>query len=779
MKDLGKAIFIACAQEGEALPVFRKTFRARKVRSATLYATALGCYVVFLNGKRVGNYELEPGSEEMAKRKSYTRYDVTELLCEGENALTAVVGSGWWSGRVAACYGKKEGFLARLVLCGENGEEEIVTDLGWKSARASGYLASDIYDGERYDARVGNGWMFAAFDDADWPTVCENREFSGELTPFFGPHITVKKELERQAAVTVYCGTEGGGEGCYGRIKVLRRYAEGESFTLGAGETALADLGQNFAGRERFTVEGARGTVVKIVRGEVLNDGNGEIARNNSGAGGSLYRTNYRTAKAETEYVLRGEGEEEYHSLFTYCGFRYLEITATAPVRFSRLAGEVLSSVPRRTGELHTSDPLLDRLVENAAWGQLSNYVSVPTDCPQRDERLGWTADTQVFAEAGCFLADSKEFLERYLRSMRDAQAEDGSFPGVAPTGQYHGSRYGGTGWADAGVLLPLTLYTMYGDRESISAHWDAMKKYVDGYLGASHGMGGQPHWGDWLSFESNDDTIREILGVCYYAWDALAMSEMARILQREEEAAHYEKLYERERALFRARYLKNGKPVRGEQSVCAHAILLGLLEEEEEREAEKTLLENLARNGNGLRTGFLGTKILLDVLTKIGRSDVAYSVLLNEECPSWLYQVKNGATTVWERWDSYSAEKGFADIVMNSFNHYAYGAVVGWMFKTMAGIVPAKAGFAEILLAPVPDARVAWVRASYESVRGRIEVSSSLEGGKWTYRAVVPAGVPARFRLPAGVSCGLVPGGGEIALHAGENIIVGTLKNV
>ncbi len=772
MEKIGRAVFISCAEEGEALPVFRKTFCAKKVLSATLYATALGCYVAFLNGKRIGNFELEPGFDEMAKRKSYTAYDVTELLSEGENALTAVVGSGWWSGRVAACYGKETAFCARLVLRHADGKEEIVTDGSWKSARKSGYLASDIYDGESFDARVPDGWKYAAFDDAKWLPVCENREFSGEIVPFRGPHITVKKELERGACVTVYRGVTGAGSDRFGKINVLRSYA-GSAFSLDRGETALVDFGQNFSGRERFFVTGERGTELTIFRGEVLNDGAGETARNNSGAGGSLYRTNYRTAKAETRYILRGGGEE-YHSDLTYCGFRYLEITATAPVQFGYIAGEVLSSVPKRTGFLHTSHRLLNKFVENAVWGQLSNYFSVPTDCPQRDERLGWTADTQVFAEAGCFLADSKEFLEKYLVCMRDAQGEDGSFSGVAPTGQYHGSRYGGTGWADAGVLLPQTLYHMYGDIRTIAENWDAMTRYMDGYLAASGGMGGLPHWGDWLSFESNDDEIREILGVCYYAWDAKAMSEMARALQKEEDAARYEALYERERALFRTRYIKEGRLVRGEQSVCAHAILLGLLEEEEEREAEKTLLENLARNGNGLRTGFLGTKILLDVLTKIGRSDVAYSVLLSEECPSWLYQVKNGATTVWERWDSYSLERGFADVVMNSFNHYAYGAAVGWMFKTMAGINPAKPGFAEILLAPVPDGRVAEVEASYESQSGKIFVRSVLKEGKWTYFAAIPADVPAFFRLPAGAKNAVLNGkpvsGERIALKSGEN---------
>ena len=773
---MNNVMFISCAEEGEGLPVFRKTFQmGQKPRSAALRVTALGCYIFFINGKRVGDFELEPGSEEMAKRKRYTEYDILPLLNEGENVLSAVVAGGWWSGRIAD-YGKREALWAQLTLTFENGEERVCTDLSWKSARKSAYRSGDIYDGDAYDARIQDDWKYVGFDDEKWQYVLQNTEFSGEIDPWRGPHITVKKELTRRASGYIYRGVTGAGENGYGKVNILRRFEDG--FTLEAGETAVVDFGQNFSGRERFTVEGARGTAVTFRHGEVLNTDGGSFARNNDGAEGSVYFTNLRTAKAQTVYILSGNGREEYHPSFTYYGFRYMEITATAPVRFYALSGEVLSSVPRRTGWLKTSDKRLNRLVENAVWGQLSNYVPVPTDCPQRDERLGWTADTQVFAEAGCFLGDVKGFLEHWLVCLRDAQGEDGSFSGVAPTGQYHGSQYGGTGWADAGVLVPHILWQMYGDKSVIVENWDAMRRYVDGYLGGSGGLGGKPHWGDWLSYESNDDEIREILGVCYYAWDAKLMAEMAHVLQKEEESAHYGELYAREREFFRSRYIKEGKLVRGEQSVLAHAILLGLLEEEEEERAEKMLLENLAHNGNGLRTGFLGTKILLDVLTKIGHSDVAYAVLLNEDCPSWLYQVEHGATTVWERWNSYTAEDGFADKVMNSFNHYAYGCVVSWMFKTMAGIRPAEAGFEKILLSPEPSARVPVVEASYDSVRGKIEVFSKLDGGVWTYRMVIPAGASAILRLPAGAKNAVLDGrpiSGESALSPGAHTLTAT----
>lgn len=778
-QGIKNAVWVSCAEQGEGLPVFRCKFEpAKPVSSARLAASALGCYLAFLNGERIGSYELEPGTEEMARRKRYTVYDVTSLMREGENVLSAVVGSGWWSGRIAACYGKEEAFLAELVLRYEDGtEERVCTGPRWKSARKSAYRAGDIYDGERYDARISDAWKRSGFDDSDWLPVCENMEFSGEIEPFRGPHITVKKELERSAKAVIYRGTQGAGEDRFGTISVLR-VCEGGSFVLKAGETALVDFGQNFSGWERFSVSGARGTVLTIRHGEILNTGEGEFSRNNDGAGGSLYRTNYRSAKATTEYVLSGERGETYRPSLTYYGFRYLEIEASGRVEFSELRGEVISSVPRRTGQIETSHALLNRLIENAVWGQYSNYVGVPTDCPQRDERLGWTADTQVFAETGCFLADSKEFLEHYLVCMRDAQKEDGSFSGVAPTGQYNGSLYGGFGWADAGVLIPHTLWKMYGDAAVIRENWSAMQRYVDGFLGKRGGLGGLPHWGDWLSFESNDDEVREILGVCYYAWDLGLMAEMAGAIGLSEEKARYHAEYLREREFFRGRYLKDGKLVRTEQSVCAHALYLGMLSAEEREKVAEQLVGNLKARGYRLGTGFLGTKILLDVLTKIGHSDVAYSVLLGEECPSWLYPVKLGATTFWERWDSYTEEKGFADKGMNSFNHYAYGAVVGWMFGAMAGINAAKPGFAEILLAPHPDARVARVKASFESVHGKIGVNSFVEGRNWTYTVVVPAGVSAVLRLPAGTENAVLDGkpiSGEAALSHGVHTLSAT----
>ena len=754
-----KAIWISCTADEGGLPAFRKTFSAgENIVSATLYATALGVYTAYLNGEKIGRFELEPGSDEVAKRKSLTAYDVKELLRAGEmNALSAVVGSGWWSGRIVAKHGKAEAFFAELHILYADGSEQVIpTDLTWKSERKSPVLFADMYDGEVYDARIDDAWKYAGYDDKDWRHVRDNAEFSGEITPFRGPHITAKRELSRAAqSIVVYRGAVGADETRYGKIRVLRTYKQAP-FTLNKGETVLIDFGQNASGWESITVEGKRGAELVVEHGEMLNDQNGEKARGNDGPGGSLYNLNYRSAEAVTKYILRGEGKESYHPSFTYYGFRYIEITATDSVTIHEVKGEVLSSVERRNGNIQTSHPLLNKLISNVVWGMYSNYLSVPTDCPQRDERLGWTADTQVFAETACFLADAKEFLEKYLVCLRDAQRDDGSFPGTAPIGtllSLLGSvdlLYGGTGWADAGVIIPHTLWKMYSDTSVIGENWPAMQKYVDEYLGGTGGYGGRPLWGDWLAYESNGDEVREILGIAYYAWDAKLMAEMAEAIGRPFEKQKYERLFEEEKAFFISRYVKDHRLIRSEQSVLCHALYLDLLPDDVTYEAVKEqLIANLKRNGNKLQTGFLGTKILLDTLTKIGRSDIAYSVLLSEENPSWLYSVLQGATTVWERWNSYTKESGFGDVGMNSFNHYAYGAVVAWMFRSMSGINCVEAGFKKILFAPYPDERVEEVRASYDSEYGKICADSHIRNGVWTYTVAIPAGTTAVIRIP------------------------------
>ena len=757
---------IAYLSTADSMPAFRKPITVGSgLVSAKLYTAGLGVYEAYVNGERIGRkyadgkieyVELKPGFTEMADRKFYNTTDITWMLKEGENVLSAVVTNSWWSDQAAGRYGKEDAFLAKLILTYSDGTTEtIVTDNTWKTAKQSAVIFADIYTGETYDARVDQSWMKPGYDDSAWAEIKVNTEFKGTICAWMGSPITVREDLNRDPkSITVYKGATGANANQYGKINVVKTYGD-ESFTLNPGETALVDFGQNFAGWEAFTVEGKAGTVLTIEHGEILNDNNGLKSRGNDGPEGSIYNANYRSAAATTIYTLAGGGKESYHPAFSFYGFRYIEITTTETVTFHSVDGQVVTSVERDDGFIETSDKDVNQLISNIRWGQYSNYLSIPTDCPQRDERMGWTADTQVFAEAGMYMAFSKSFLEKFLTDLRDSQRADGAYPGTTPTGNYGGADWGGTGWADAGIIVPYNLYVHFGDTAVIEENWTAMKKYVDSYLGATGGRGPRNVWGDWLAYESNDGEIQDMLAVAFYAWDALMMAEMAEAIGKNSDAKKYLELYEEEKEYFIDKYVKaDGKLKRGEQSVCLYALFLNLVPNEDSFKAvEKQLVENIKRKGNRLQTGFLGTAIILPTLTKIGRSDLAYTLLLQHDNPSWLYSVDQGATTIWERWNSYTIENGFGDVGMNSFNHYAYGAVAAWMFDSMAGINTSTehsgVGFKRIILAPQPDSRLA-VKASYESVYGVIKAESIYEDTLWTYNCSLPANTTGEIRIPA-----------------------------
>ena len=755
------------AKSSTSLPVFRKSFTPKgTVTSAKFYTSGLGVYESYINGERVGRlmpdgtmqyHELKPGASQAADRKYYSAYDVTHMFedISGEAVLSATMGTGWWSGQIAANHGRTEAYLAKLILTYADGSQEVIdTDTTWQVAHASPFTYSDIFGGEDYDARVDTSWMLPGYDiaasDADWANATVNTEFTGDITAWMGSYMQVREDLEQDVtSVTVYEGATGAQSDRYGVINVVDTYTT-DSFTLLPGQTALIDFGQNFAGWESFTVQGAAGTVLTIEHGEMLNDQNGEYSRGNDGPGGSLYNANNRTARAATVYTLRGSAPESYHPSLTYYGFRYIEITTTAAVTFTRIKGEVVTSVDTDTGWIETSHDDINQLISNTRWGQYSNYLSVPTDCPQRNERLGWTADTQVFAKAGAYLGYSKSFLEKFLQDMRDTQKANGAYYSIAPGDFTATAGWGATGWADAGIIVPYTLYQMFGDEQILRDHWSSMTAYMN-YL---KNIGGPANlYGDWLAYESNDTEIQDILSDAYYAWDCLMMADMADALGKANDAATYRRLYNGAVASFRANWVNaNGTLKRDEQVACLYALYLDLLPSEASvAQVTNQLIANIQRNGNRLQTGFLGTKIILDTLTKIGRTDVAYTLLLQTDNPSWLYSVLQGATTVWERWDSYTKENGFGDVGMNSFNHYAYGAVTGWMFSTMAGIdCHADApGFKKIMIAPVPDARIGYVKASYESAYGLITTESTYDGDVWHFSVTIPANTTAEMRLP------------------------------
>ena len=750
----------------DSLPVFRREFTAKEgLVSAMLYTSGLGVYESYINGERVGEKtesggriydELKPGFTEMSKLKFYNAYDVTDMLSGGENVLSAVSSMSWWGDAVAANYGRSSAYLAELVMRYEDGTDCTVatdTDGSWRCGNFSRIADASIFGGESCDARVDESWMKAGFDVSDWMHPEENSEFEGRIEEWRGSRIRVRRDLERKPrSVKIYRGVSGADEEKreFGVINVIREQDNPtDSFVLKPGEVALIDFGQNAAGWERFTSETVSGCVITVRHGEMLNDSRGALSRGNDGPEGSIYNANYRSAAAKTTYISDGV-KRSYHPMFTFYGFRYIELRCTETTRFSDVAGEVVTSSERDTGFIETTDECVNRLISNARWGMYSNYLSIPTDCPQRDERQGWTADTQVFTKAGCYLADSESFLAKFTEDMRDAQRKDGAYPGTAPTGGCGGAGFGGTGWADAGIIIPYTLYRMYGGTDIIKENLASMKLYVDSFLGGSNKHGPANIWGDWLAYESNDGEIQDILASSFYAWDALMMAEMTDAVGERSEAERYRRLYEDEKAYYIEKYVReNGELVRGEQSVCLYALMLDLLPDDGSRAAvKKQLTDNIAARGDRLGTGFLGTAVLLPTLTKLGLAETAYTLLLQHENPSWLYSVDQGATTIWERWNSYTKKDGFGDVAMNSFNHYAYGSVIGWMFETMAGISPAEPGFKKILIAPEPDRRIG-VKASYDSVRGTIKAESKITDGVWVYECTLPENTAAEIRLP------------------------------
>ena len=744
------------------LPGFRKEFKAAcGIVSAKLYISGCGVYVAYLNGRRIYNeadngaaqeYELKPGFTEQQVRKLYHSYDVTGQLQQGENCISAIVGSGWWADRIVMEKGKIPALKALFVIDFADGRREtVVTDESWRVSDKHPVRAASIYDGEVYDARYTMAFTEPGFDDTGWVLAEESHEFSGLLTAHKGEPVICRKDLTLDAVqVYTYSGVEGQAEDRYGLVSGVKKYGRA-AFILGQNETAVVDFGQNAAGREYFRLKGRPGTMVTIRHGEMLNDCKGLICRGNDGPEGSVYTANMRSAKPVTRYIIGTDREECFRPLHTFYGYRYLSITADDEVEFFEIRGEVLTNVGFDSGKLECGVPSVNQLVSNGRWGMYSNYVSVPTDCPQRDERLGWTADTQVFTTTAQYYSlAAQSFLEKWTQDLRDCQKPDGSYTSVAPHGPF-GADSGALGWADAGILTPYYVWRMSGDDTVIRKHYDSMQRYMDCFLASRGNAGPRPQYGDWLSFEPNDAALQEYLGVCYYAWDALLMAEMALQIGKEADSARYAAVYESQKAYFIEKYVNADGTVKlPQQTAALFALKLRLLPDDVAVNAVKCqLMNNFKANGNCLQTGFLGTSILLPTLSEYGLNEMAYTLLLQEQMPSWLYSVKAGATTVWERWNSYSLEDGFGKAEMNSFNHYAYGCVTEWIYAYMAGIRPETAGFRRFMIAPVPDRRIGFVQAEYDSVCGRIRSCWRYEEDLLICECTVPANTEAVFVSP------------------------------
>lgn len=730
----------------------------KAVKSAKWMTTSLGVGYPFLNGVPVGKEILRPGFTHSEKTKYSFTYDITSALKTSEGAVNrfaAEVSSGWWRDKIVAYAGEKSAFRGVIEFTYEDGTTELVGTKAseWKGAVAGPVLHAGIFDGEEYDARLTNAARDAAGEFAS--AGCErNDEFKGVILPSAGAEIVLRWDLAMKRG----------------------------PYVVKPGETLVVDFGQNCAGVPAFCFSAKPGTVLTALPGEMLNDAD-KGQRGSDGPKGSVYRENLRMANDGMRVVYTfGEGEDMYFPMYTFFGYRYLSITATDTVELKCVASVPVTSIAEEmeTGSLETGDADVNKLISNVRWGQLSNYLSVPTDCPQRNERLGWMADTQVFAETGAFNADTAAFFHKWMRDVRDSQYPSGALPGVAPRAQY-GNEPMRFGWADAGVIVPYTVWRHFGDTAIIEENWAMMEKYVDHVnetkydFEATKAENGGYEWADWVSFEKygtfdghawkegpNGELLVypearaywNYLGACYWLMDAQMMETMAAAADKG--IAKYVKMREDARAYLKANFFEKEdglllKIFRDMQTPALFALKLGLVEGEAKAKTIAALKQNFKAHGDCLQTGFLGTSILMDTLTENGMTDIAYTLLLQHNFPSWLYSVDQGATTIWERWNSYTVKDGFGSVGMNSFNHYAYGVVAAWIYKTVAGIAsdPTQPGFRNIVMAPKPDKRLGFVKASYRSRAGLITSEWKYEGDTWIWDFTIPEGATAVVTLP------------------------------
>lgn len=754
----------------------------KEVRSAKISTSALGIYDLFINNKRVGRTnekgqviydELKPGWTDYSKTVFYSVYDVSSFLQQGNNAMGAYISEGWWKGEVAhGEYGNLPlAFIAKLIVEYTDGSTQtfVTNPDSWTCNNNGAIRLGSIYGGESYDARQESNWTSAAFDDSNWNGVLESNDFNGSIKSFVGPTVQVRSELERAVVKTTkYEGIAQPSTTTYGAINVIEEYNAPASITLKKGQTVVYDMGQNMVGWVKFQVKGNSGAKMKLRFAEMLND-NGDASRSNDGPGGSLYTAALRGARAQLYYTLKGDADGEiFNPSTTFFGFRYCDITASEDIEISWIKGEVVGTTADEVSSFETSNSLVNQLYSNILWGQRGNFLSIPTDCPQRDERLGWTGDIQVFGRAATYNADLAAFFHKWMGDMRDSQRADGAYPDVAP---HAWVGWGQAAWAEAGIVVPWNVYLMYDDLGIIEENFASMEKYMK-FLENQKGdgfkyNGAGTNYGDWLAYEGTDSRF---VSVCFYAYAAQLMEKMSKAMSKstgdtyDNKATSYRTLSENIKKEFQTRYLNADNSLKQTtQTAYLLALKLDLFPNEESKTAGiKALRQKIVTNGNKLATGFVGTGIINQTLSDMGETDVAYNLLLQRNNPSWLYSVDQGATTIWERWDSYTKENGFNPVTgMNSFNHYAYGAVSEWMYRYVAGINPDEAtpGFKHIIIAPSLDTRsvlpsgqkrITSANASYDSYYGLVKSAWETDKDKkGKYSITIPANTTATVILP------------------------------
>ena len=725
----------------------REVTISKTIQRARLYATALGSYRLYLNGSPVAPDVLTPEFTDYRKRVVYETYDVTNSLVNGKNAIAALLGDGWYGSALTwegfHFFSPPDRFEAQLEIEYTDGSHEtVVTDESWKASE-SPIVRSDIYDGEVYDARLEQpAWATSTFDDSHW-----SRAIAADA-----PSIAVSGKITAPP-------------------QVVATLAPKKVTSLPNGAYVF-DMGQNMVGWVTLKVRGDAGTKVRLRFAEILSPD------------GTIYTDNLRNAEATDTYALRGMGDETFAPHFTFHGFRYVEVTGyPGTPTLDSIQGDVVSSVSGEpTGTVVTSSDLVNRMWEIGLWGQRGNFLSIPTDCPQRDERLGWMGDAGVFWRTGTYNFDVAAFSQKFMQDIVDAQTSEGSFTNVSPNTLPGGdadiaSTVGAPGWGDAGVIVPWTTWMQYGDKAIVERDWDAMQRWMDFIQSRNpdflrkNGVG--PNFADWLAPDGN--TNKDLLATAYWALIANMMSEMARAIGKDTDAKRYDDLVGNIRSAFQKAYIKpDGEVGTGTQTSYVVALYTKMAPESLEPAMVDRLVKDIESRNWHLSTGFLGTPFLLFTLSNHGRTDVAYRLLLNDTYPSWGYMLSKGATTWWERWNGDTGDPS-----MNSYNHYAFGSVVAWVYRYAAGIdtTPDAPGFKQIVIHPHLDSRLTSARAEYDSVYGKIVSDWTVPAGAarpFTLRVTIPANTSGKVFLPEIPGAHITESGKPIASRRenGSNVI-------
>lgn len=718
-------------------PMLRKRFKVKKeVSDAMLYVSALGYYEIGLNGNKIGDHVLSPEWTNYNKRVQYQTYDVTQNLENGENALFAILGDGWYLGMLGptkwhadyprrGVYGNDRRLIAQLVVNYKDGTKEVVnTDDSWK-INSDGYIISaDNFLGQKIDARkIPFGWRNIEFDDASWTNAYVDNDLQKNLEAQKNEPIRVYKEFKPVEITEI--------EGNF-----------------------IVDFGQNLTGWTKLEIQGKKGTSLKIRHGEMLNED------------GSLYTANLAAAIQEDDYILSGK-QDVFEPSFTYHGFRFIEVSGLDQALNKKMISALaVASDPEITGVFECSNPKLNQLWHNIVWTQRNNMTSVPTDCPQRDERMGWMGDAQVFCQTSMFNMDMAAFYTKWIKDIRDAQSERGTFPDIAPHANKPDIRFSNApAWADAGVIIPWRMYQTYGDKEILIGHYDAMKRYLENITRQNpdhlwlNDVGN--NYGDWLNANTivaegysnlRGEVPKDVFATAFYANSVKIFAKIAVVLNKKEDAKTYQVLYENIHRKFNEEFVDENVRIKGNtQSAYALALNFDLLTKEKQTLAFEHLIECIEEYDYRISTGFVTTIMLMKELVRRGRVDIAYNLIESERFPSWIYSIDQGATTIWERWDGYVTGRGFQSPSMNSFNHYSIGAVGEWMYKIILGINPSDEhpGFKHFTIKPQPGGSLTWAKGSYKSINGLISSEWRKDKGQLKLNVEIPVNTSATIILP------------------------------